>query len=168
MTYVEDHGPLSTATAYCHGCYRFYSLDSKHVCAGENWDVPSVPPQASPTAGDEADDPYEAVPLTFEGVFRDIFDEAFELLVERQRKYGPANVAALGIYGVFSRLAFDKVERLRRSMNGTIEEGIADIGLTDDFGDESVDDCLLDIANYSLILLALKRGLWGYPLERDT
>lgn len=100
---------------------------------------------------------------TFEGTFDELFAEAFDLLVERQRKYGPENIRQLGLFGVFSRMASDKIERIRRGMNGTIAHGIIDIDTTD-FGDESFDDALIDIANYALIMLALKRGLWGRPL----
>lgn len=105
---------------------------------------------------------------TFQGVFDGIFKEAFELLVERQRKYGPKNVESLGLFGVFNRLSDDKVERIRRAMNGKIEHGrimLDDIG---DFGDESFEDALFDIANYALIMIALKRGVWGKPLAPEV
>jgi len=101
--------------------------------------------------------------LTFQEIFTKIFDEAFNLLVERQRKYGPENIRTLGMFGVFSRLASDKIERVRRGMNGTVVHGEVHLEYTD-FGDESFDDALLDIANYALIMLCLKRGLWGAPL----
>lgn len=102
---------------------------------------------------------------TFQSTFQSIFDEAFDLLVERQRKYGPENIRKLGVFGVFGRLSDDKVERLRRAMNGRIEHGNAIIDDFADFGDESFEDALFDIANYALIIIALKRGVWGRPLE---
>lgn len=104
---------------------------------------------------------------TFEDVFTGIFDEAFDLLVERQRKYGPENIKKLGIYGVFGRLSDDKVERIRRGMNGVVKHGIVQIDDFTDFGDESFEDALFDIANYALIIIALKRGLWGKPLKES-
>src|SRR3990172_4304875 len=81
--------------------------------------------------------------------------------IERQRKYGPENVRKLGIFGVFGRLADDKVERIRRALNGRIAHGEVVLDDLADFNDESFEDALLDIANYALILIALKRGLWG-------
>ena len=109
-----------------------------------------------------------ALPSTFQGVFKDIFDEAFDLLVERQRKYGPKNVESLGLYGVFNRLSDDKVERIRRALNGKVEHGRVVLDTAVDFADESFEDALFDIANYALIMIALKRGEWGKPLAEET
>lgn len=101
---------------------------------------------------------------TFQQTFAPIYGEAFALLVERQRKYGPDNIRSAGLFGVFSRMSNDKIERIRRGMNGRVEHGQVIIEDFSDFGDESFEDALLDIANYALIMLALKRGRWGRPL----
>jgi len=108
--------------------------------------------------------PPEPGPHTFQDVFSGIYKEAFDLLVDRQWKYGPENIRQLGLFGVFGRLADDKIERIRRGMNGTITHGKIEMSL-DDFDDESFEDALLDIANYALIMIAIKRGLWGKPLD---
>ena len=105
-------------------------------------------------------------PKTFEDTFADIFAEAFNLLVDRQRKYGPKNIERLGLFGVLSRLANDKVERVMRGMTGTVKWGEVTIDVVD-AQDESFEDALLDIANYALIAIALKRGLWGLPLREE-
>lgn len=105
--------------------------------------------------------------VTFEEVFQDIFDEAFDLLVERQKKYGPENVKKLGLYGLFTRIE-DKMERLRHAFNGTMDRGVFNLTETDDSSDESLDDGDIDAANYHLIRVALRRGLWGRPLEEDA
>lgn len=107
------------------------------------------------------------VPGSFEQTFADIFNSAFDLLVERQRKYGPENIEALGLWGVFGRLADDKVNRLRRAFNGEVRRGRLDVRLDDEYEDESIDDAIFDIANYALIMYAQKHGLWGAPLEED-
>lgn len=111
------------------------------------------------------------VPLarnTFEGVFQDIFDEAFELLVERQMKYGSTNIAQQGMWGVLTRIADDKISRLKRSFNGSIRSGqIVLDEITDREADDTFEDACLDVMNYAAILLALKRGLWGKPLAAD-
>lgn len=101
---------------------------------------------------------------TFQQVFADIFQEAFDLMIAKHRSYGPANVAELGFHGVFSRLASDKVERLRNAMNGRVVKGKVELDFSETLADESVDDTLLDCLNYAAILIALKRGLWGRPL----
>lgn len=103
---------------------------------------------------------------SFEDVFRDIFDEAFNLLVERQKKYGPENVRKLGLYGIFTRIE-DKMERLRHAFNGEMKRGEFSVTETDESSDESLDDGDIDAANYHLIRVALRRGLWGKPLRED-
>lgn len=99
---------------------------------------------------------------TFQDVFRDIYAEAFNLLAKRQAKYGDLNIHQLGLYGVLSRVANDKVSRVMKSMNGQIVDGkiILDT-IKEEHADEMFEDALLDIANYALIAIALKRGLWG-------
>ena len=111
------------------------------------------------------EDQLDLTVYTFQSVFQDIFNEAFTLLVERQRKYGPDNIRQLGVFGVFSRLAYDKIERIKRSLNGEVLHGEVLLSADQDFDDESLEDALLDVANYALILIALKRGVWGAPLE---
>lgn len=103
---------------------------------------------------------------TFEDVFEDIFKEAFDLLVERQHKYGPENISGQGIYGIITRIADDKISRVRTAMNGQVVNGKVVINpIEDREAEDTFEDALLDIANYALIALALKRGLWGKPLR---
>lgn len=103
---------------------------------------------------------------TFEDVFEDIFKEAFDLLIERQRKYGPENISGQGLYGIITRIADDKISRVRTAMNGQVVNGKVVINpIEDREAEDTFEDALLDIANYALIALALKRGLWGKPLR---
>jgi len=104
-------------------------------------------------------------PNTFQDVFAGIYKEAFDLLVERQKKYGPKNIADQGLFGIYTRIANDKMSRVQRSLNGTIDHGVISLTIDAEFEDESFEDALLDIANYALIMIALKRGLWGKPLD---
>ncbi len=116
----------------------------------------------------KADEVLGRNPNTFEGVFQQIFDEAFELLVERQVKYGSANIAQQGMWGVLTRIADDKISRLKRSFNGSIRSGqIVLDEITDREADDTFEDACLDVMNYAAILLSLKRGLWGKPLAED-
>jgi hypothetical protein len=168
----HDHDKL----AYCWGCKTVYPLGTTHKCAGEGWtkanevrtvslaDIRAAETHGTSFVNDSVRRTDAPEAETFQGVFRAIFDEAFDLLVERQRKYGPENIARQGLYGVFTRLAYDKIERLRRSMNGVLWNGEVELDFVEDFGDESFEDTLLDIANYALIMLALRRGVWGRPL----
>jgi hypothetical protein len=110
--------------------------------------------------------PQKSLP-TFEDTFEGIAYECLDLLVSKQRSYGPKNVESLGFFGVFDRLSSDKVERLRNAMQGTVKNGKVEITFAETLADESIEDTLKDMVNYALILIALKRGQWGRPL-RET
>lgn len=102
---------------------------------------------------------------SFEAEFDKIFSEAFKLLVEKQRRYGDTNIESLGLYGVIGRISFDKVSRALKFMNGKVVNGRVVLSEMDEGTEESLEDTLLDIANYALIAIALRRGLWGRPLQ---
>lgn len=104
---------------------------------------------------------------TFEQVFKDLFGEAYNLLIDRQMKYGSENIRQLGLYGVISRIANDKCSRITHAMNGRLIAGRVHLDGFESHKDETIDDALLDIANYALIAVALRRNKWGAPLERD-
>lgn len=108
------------------------------------------------------------LPETFEDVFDGIAFEGLQILYDRQRKYGPKNIEMLGFFGVFDRLSSDKVERIRKGLNGKVVNGRVILDAMTDFSDESVEDALFDISNYALILIALKRNKWGRLMREQT
>lgn len=106
---------------------------------------------------------------TFESTFRRIFNEAFNVLVARQRKYGKANIEEQGPFGVLQRIEKDKLNRIKRAFHGCVVNGeivLDHIDLEGEEGD-TLQDALIDVANYALIILALVRGEWGRPLESE-
>jgi hypothetical protein len=103
---------------------------------------------------------------TFEKVFGKIYNEAYDLLCEKQSRYGDSNIEQLGLHGVISRIGNDKIARARKFMQGKIVDGQVILDPLDESTHESLADTLLDIANYALIAVALQRGLWGAPMER--
>lgn len=109
---------------------------------------------------------HEDIP-TFEGNFREIYEEAFNLLCEKQKRYGNLNIEQLGIHGVISRIGNDKIARARKFLQGKVVDGQVVLDPLDQSTDESLADTLLDIANYALIAVALQRGLWGAPMEKE-
>lgn len=104
---------------------------------------------------------------TFDKTFAEIYNEAYQLLIAKQERYGDSNIEQLGLHGVISRIAHDKVARAKKFMNGKIVNGQVILDPLDESTHESLADTLLDIANYALIAVALQRGLWGRPLEKD-
>ena len=107
---------------------------------------------------------------TFQEVFAEIFNESWNVMIDRQAKYGNANIQQLGLYGVLSRVANDKMSRVMKSLNGKIVDGKVLLDpIKEEHVDEFLEDALLDIANYALIAIALKRGVWGKKFdEKDT
>lgn len=102
--------------------------------------------------------------LTFEDIVSDILLEAMSIIVNRQKEYGPDNISAQGAFGVYSRIRFDKLNRIARQFNGEIVDGEVRL----DFPPQDYagyEDAILDVIGYSVILMMLNRGLWNAPLE---
>lgn len=89
-----------------------------------------------------------------------IYDEAWNILVQKQLDYGPYNISnAPGgpLNGLMVRM-HDKIARL----NNLIYE------VKDTPKNESVEDSFIDLLNYSAIALMVLRGKWsGVPSQRD-
>ena len=99
--------------------------------------------------------PCADTPQTFEEALDLCLADMRRVMIERQHKYGPDNIQDCGKPGVAVRLS-DKAARLRHAwLDG---RGV-------DAPDESVDDTLIDAANYAVIGLLLGRGWWGLPLK---
>jgi hypothetical protein len=97
-----------------------------------------------------------------------VYQEAFEILVERQNKYGSENISSQGVYGVVTRIGDDKLNRIRRALNGKVVNGRIILDpIPEGESTDTFEDAALDIANYALITLGLHRGLWGRPLEME-
>lgn len=96
---------------------------------------------------------------TFQAAVREVIDDLFDLLIERQRKYGPKNIEAGGILGCLIR-AQDKIERLKKAFPCIETMDIS----SNDYPDESIEDSMMDLANFGIITLMLYRGTWGKPL----
>lgn len=82
-----------------------------------------------------------------------VMHELFEIFKKKQASYGPGNIAKGGERGVVLRMS-DKLERLWN----LVWEGNAN-----PLQDETIEDTFLDIADYGLIALLVKRGMWPKP-----
>ena len=93
--------------------------------------------------------------------FEDIQSEMFELFLRKQADYGPTNVgmgsevvdtdhkARRSLTGLSVRMN-DKIQRL---LNLTFNNRIPE--------NESLEDTLIDIANYAVMALIVHRQVWG-------
>lgn len=93
-------------------------------------------------------------PATFEEAVDTVLAEMRQVMISKQRDYGPGNIGTFGEMGVLIR-ATDKWARLKNLLYDNPGEA----------QNESLDDTWLDLANYGLIALLVRRGIWGLPLE---
>ena len=78
--------------------------------------------------------------------------ECVQLFDTKQMDYGSTNIAACGEMGIAVRLQ-DKVSRMQNLLHKELK-GESSIN------HESLEDTFKDAANYAMIGLLLKRGLW--------
>lgn len=80
--------------------------------------------------------------------FKEITQNMLKLFMKKQKDYGSANISTFGEVGVLVRLN-DKFERLK---NLVMKHSTPQ--------NESIDDTLIDIANYAVIYLMIRKGFW--------
>ena len=89
----------------------------------------------------------------------DIMSELYEVLVKKHADYGPMNISGApggAMNGLRVRM-YDKLARLNN---------LVDTGDTPNY--ESIEDTLIDLANYAIIGLLVQRGQWeGLPNSND-
>ena len=78
--------------------------------------------------------------------------ECVQLFDTKQQDYGSGNISATGELGVACRLQ-DKVSRMRNLL-------LKELKGESSINHESLEDTYKDAANYAMIGLLLKRGLW--------
>lgn len=99
------------------------------------------------------------------------------ILLDKRRQRGTANIEHQGLQGIVTRISQDKLERVKRfAENQALRKMLEARGATEEemrkfagmdaslhaLGGEAsgVEDDLLDIANYCYIALALLKGVW--------
>ena len=80
-----------------------------------------------------------------------ILNELRSIMMKKQADYGPLNIA-LAPGGPMNGLRVRKYDKLARLNN------LADKAATPNF--ESIEDTLIDLANYAIIGLLVQRGQW--------
>lgn len=82
----------------------------------------------------------------------DVVGEIYTIFCKKNADYGPNNIAFTGEVGVVVRM-FDKMMRIKNLLLDNAKAGTA-------VDDESVEDTIIDIIDYGIILLLVRRGLW--------
>lgn len=99
---------------------------------------------------------------TFEDSLDSILSELRSLMISKQRDYGPRNILNCGEKGVAVR-ANDKMARLL-NLHG-ISDGSYQAKAAKN---ESIEDSWKDLANYGMIALMVRRGIFDRPLRNPS
>ena len=90
--------------------------------------------------------------------FRLVLDQLWVMHEQKSADYGPANINAVGETGIAVRI-WDKAARLMHLLGWDLATGKLTVGKTP--RNESLEDTLLDLASYCIIMVIYRRGLWG-------
>ena len=94
-------------------------------------------------------------PTCFQEALYPIMEELAQLMIRKQRDYGHKNISDFGEFGVLVR-ANDKLARLKNMITPHGDEVAYN---------ESIEDSWADLANYAIIALMIRCGVWGLPVE---
>ena len=94
--------------------------------------------------------------------FKNIQRKQYALFCEKQHDYGPSNIAVgtslgteeeikLSLTGLWFRMN-DKIQRLKNMLMNNRENAVKD---------EPIEDAYLDVSNYGLMAMIVKKGRWG-------
>ena len=90
--------------------------------------------------------------------FEEIIQSMLTTYKLKMEDYSPWNMKGTGELGAMTRL-WDKTARLMNLMGFDI--GTGKFTARKDPKNESIDDTLLDLANYAIITMILRKGKWG-------
>jgi hypothetical protein len=90
--------------------------------------------------------------------YQNILNQMMALHKQKSEDYSPWNVKGVGEVGVAVRI-WDKTARLMNLLGWDI--GTGKISKSKSPKNESIEDTLLDLASYAIILLIVLRGKWG-------
>ncbi len=118
-------------------------------------------------------------PKTLEEAIALVNSLTLDIMLSKRRLRGHENISRQGLYGVVTRVTEDKMARIQRSVETLdlrerlarrgINQGTIDELVPLELGEgESLQDDLIDGANYFIICLLLEFGWWSLPLSEET
>lgn len=102
-------------------------------------------------------------PKSWEGAARHVGDEVVELIIQKQRAYGPSNIEATALTGLYIRLR-DKLGRFETELKKAVAAGDDPLRVSKLLTPTARDN-LIDIAGYGLLLLMWMDGTFHLPME---
>lgn len=98
------------------------------------------------------------VPATFDDAARHLAQEMADLIISKQNDYGKDNILespAGPEVGLLVRM-WDKFARLKNLITNNKKPN-----------NETLDDTLIDIANYAILMMMIRKGWFELPLEES-
>jgi hypothetical protein len=117
----------------------------------ERWEIPATFPCPHPVES-RCPEQVEAFMSVLMGMYR--------LHLTKNMDYSPANILGTGEVGTVVRL-WDKIARLMNLMGFRLDVSPGQYESPKKPNHESIDDTLIDAANYAVIALLFRRGKWG-------
>ncbi len=108
-------------------------------------------------------------PESFEDTVSALLKEVADLIIDRQRTYGPRNIEQQGIFGIVNRIGNDKLARIRQRLNGAVVNGeiVLDEIELGSVNEPGIINDLADVIGYAVCGILLLRGEWGRPLSDE-
>jgi len=91
-------------------------------------------------------------------MFREVIERMYSTHLDKNQDYSKYNILATGFHGVVTRI-WDKTARLMSLAGFNI--GTGEYTGEKSAKNESIEDTLIDLANYAVIALILRRNKWG-------
>lgn len=119
---------------------------------------------------------------TFDDAMDSVYESMREIMISKQKLRGAGNIDNQGLVGVVTRMKEDKLERVMKSVKRDVfrDQLIADgvpLEVVDKYypgrdvaeahAEDTLEDDLLDVANYAIICVMVLRGIWGLPVQDD-
>ena len=92
--------------------------------------------------------------------FREIIEEMYSLHLKKNADYSPLNLQGTGDIGVVVR-SWDKMSRLMSLHGFNLSATFHGFSGSKEASNESVEDSWIDLANYAVIALLMRKGVWG-------
>jgi hypothetical protein len=90
--------------------------------------------------------------------FKAIIDKMYQLHLKKNMDYSPMNIKATGMVGLATRI-WDKTARILNLVGFDVQSG--EYRAPKAAMNESIEDSLIDLANYAVIALIHRKGKWG-------
>lgn len=119
---------------------------------------------------------------TFEQAIDSVYESMRSIMISKQKLRGSGNIDNQGLMGVVTRMKDDKLERIMKSVKrDVLREQLLNDGVPEQIvnqyypsrivaeqhAEDSLEDDLLDVANYAIICVMVLRGIWGLPVVSE-